>query len=858
MPGTNLTQTEAEHRAALVTVESYEIGLDLTRGERTFGSTTTVRFSAVPGAATFIDLIAEGPVHEITLNGHRLDPAEVHADARISLSGLQAHNVLTVRADCPYSRTGEGLHRMVDPVDGGVYLYTQFEVADARRVFAHFEQPDLKASFRFTVVAPDEWTVFSNSPTPPPQPWGRGRSRWSFAPTERLPGYATALVAGDYHTVRQDFVTTDGTVVPMAVASRRSLASHLDTDEIFDITGRGIDYFQELFGHRYPFAKYDQIFVPEFNAGAMENAGCVTIGEHLVFRSKALDADHERRADTLLHELAHMWFGDLVTMRWWNDLWLNEAFASYASLRCMERTTRWHDAWTSFVTVRKNAAYHQDRLPSTHPVAATIRDLEDIYTNFDGITYAKGASVIGQLAAYIGDEAFLSGLRTYVARHAWGNATLTDLLDALRTASGRDLRAWSRAWLETAGADTLRPVAALDRQGRYASFEIVREAPADRPAPRSHRVAIGLYHQDTTGSLSLTRRIAADIDGPRTVVPRLIGEPPPDLVLVNDGDLTYTHLRFDDRSLRTLSAAGADFTAPLPRALTMGALTDMMENAEIRASDYVAVAMRTARRESDTEALRSLHRRVHSAIELFAAPSRRSRLAAEWAALAHSALLAAPPGSDAQVLWLDALCDTAENAEQLTFLTRLLRGHEALDGLPIDTGLRWSVLRRLAATGWAGGAEIDAEADRDPTADGLRYAAAARAAMPRAEAKAASWARMTGGESPSNEMLVALSRGFQQYGQEELLRPYAGEFFATISELWARRTPQMARLLAGGTTKTPGLYPITVVDHGVVVAVDTLLARDERSVPAGLRRTLSERRDGTRRALRARRLDATG
>jgi aminopeptidase N len=850
VPGTNLTREEAAERARLVSVSSYEVELDLTTGPETFASTSVVRFSAEPGSATFADLVAPR-VERIVLNGRALDPAAVFADSRIALEGLAADNELRVEAVCEYSHTGEGLHRFVDPVDGGVSLYTQFEVPDARRVYANFEQPDLKATFRFTITAPEDWELFSNSPTPQPEPLGDGRAVWRFAPTERISTYITALVAGDYKVVRDTYTAADGTTVPMAVASRRSLADYLDAEEILDVTKRGFDYFQALFDLPYPFAKYDQLFVPEYNAGAMENAGCVTFREDYVFRSKVTDASYERRAETILHELAHMWFGDLVTMEWWNDLWLNESFATYVSVRCVADATRWTGAWTTFANVEKTWAYAQDQLPSTHPIVAEIRDLEDVYVNFDGITYAKGASVLKQLVAYVGDEAFVNGLRTYFRRHAWGNTRLSDLLGALEEASGRDLGAWSKAWLETAGPNTLRPVFALDDDGAFASFSIAQEAPADYPTLRPHRIAVGFYDRKPEG-LVRTRRIELDVDGALTEVPELVGVEQPDLVLLNDDDLSYTKIRFDDRSISTLVESIGDFAESLPRALSWVATWDMVRNAELPARDYVALVISGAQRETDIGVLQSLQRQAKMAIDMYAAPAWREEGAAKWASFAHQQLFAAAPGSDVQLSWARALAAVARSTEHLDLLDGLLSGTATLDGLEVDTELRWTLLHRLAATGRAPENRIAAEEANDPTAAGKRHAASARAAVPTVEAKAAAWASMVDSDDLPNETLMAVVLGFRQPDQRELLAPYADRFFGVVAELWANRSPHMAQLLVNG------LYPALIVEQRIIDGVDAVLTQDEAVIPAPLRRLLLEQRDGTQRTLRGQALDASG
>ncbi|MDV9198287.1 aminopeptidase N, partial [Streptomyces sp. Wh19] len=649
MPGTNLTREEAQERARLLTVDAYEIDLDLSGAQEggTYRSVTTVRFdSAEAGAETFIDLVAPA-VHEVELNGKSLDVAAVFRDSRIALPHLVAgSNELKVVADCAYTNTGEGLHRFVDPVDQQAYLYTQFEVPDARRVFASFEQPDLKATFRFTVTAPEGWTVISNSPTPEPKD-----NVWSFEPTPRISSYITALIVGPYHSVHSSY-EKDGRSVPLGIYCRPSLAEFLDADAIFDVTRQGFDWFQEKFDYDYPFAKYDQLFVPEFNAGAMENAGAVTIRDQYVFRSKVTDAAYETRAETILHELAHMWFGDLVTMEWWNDLWLNESFATYTSIACQAYAegSKWPHSWTTFANSMKTWAYRQDQLPSTHPIMADIRDLDDVLVNFDGITYAKGASVLKQLVAYVGMDEFFKGVQAYFKAHAFGNTRLSDLLGALEETSGRDLKTWSKAWLETAGINILRPEITTDENGHVTSFTVLQEAPAlpagakGEPTLRPHRIAIGCYELDGSGKLVRTDRIELDVDGARTTVPFPAGTARPAVILLNDDDLSYAKVRLDEESLRVVTEHLGDFTESLPRALCWASAWDMTRDGELATRDYLALVLSGIGKESDIGVVQSLHRQVKLALDLYAAPEWREAGLTRWteATLAH--LRAAEPG----------------------------------------------------------------------------------------------------------------------------------------------------------------------------------------------------------------------
>ena len=614
----NLTREEARDRRQLLDVGSYQVELDLTGGDDTFRSVSTVRFQCTsPGAASFIELTAPA-VLEIVLNGEPVSLSAFDGN-RIELDGLQSENELRVAADCAYSRSGEGLHRFTDPTDGGTYLYSDLETFDAHRIYACFDQPDLKAAFQFSVIAPQDWVVLSNMAADVGgEPAASGARRWHFPPSPVMSTYITAIVAGPYYQVTSEH---DG--IPLGIYCRRSLAGYLDPEEIFEVTRQGFDFFHNAFGVRYAFGKYDQVFVPEFKAGAMENAGCVTFLEDYVFRSRVTDFARELRGDTILHEMAHMWFGDLVTMRWWDDLWLNESFATWASALAQAEATRWPTAWTTFCQLHKAWAYQQDQLPSTHPIAADIPDIAAVEVNFDGITYAKGASVLKQLVAYVGREHFLAGVRRYFSEHAWGNATLGDLLGALQESSGRELSGWSKEWLETAGVNTLRPEYELDDENRITEFAVVQTAAASHPVLRAHRIAIGLYDRTDAG-LIRRRQAEVDIAGERTVLPALAGERQPDLVLVNDDDLTYAKMRLDSRSLATLITGIGEFTESLPAALCWAAAWDMCRDAEMAARDYVQLVTAGVDHSEDISVVQTLLRQATSALRRFTDPAWRA------------------------------------------------------------------------------------------------------------------------------------------------------------------------------------------------------------------------------------------
>jgi aminopeptidase N len=834
----NLTRDEAQDRARLLHVRSYRVELDLTGAGPTFPSVTTVSFEcAREGATSHIDLTAPA-VAEIVLNGQRLDLDRFDGD-RITLPALAARNELRVTADCAYSRTGEGLHRFTDPADGGVYLYTDFETFDAHRVYACFDQPDLKAPFELTVTVPDGWRVVSNMAAGPPEP-AAGGARWLFPPSPLLPTYITAVVAGPYHEVRSEH---DG--IPLGIYCRASLAPYLDPDEIFEITRQGLTFYQERFRRRYPFGKYDQVFVPEFKAGAMENAGCVTFVEDYIFRSRVTDYPRQRRAETILHEMAHMWFGDLVTMRWWDDLWLNESFASWAATWSQAEATRWRGAWTTFAQLEKAWAYRQDQLPSTHPVAADIPDIEAVEVNFDGITYAKGAAVLKQLVAYVGIDSFLAGLRRYFAEHEWSNATLQDLLAPVAEASGRELAGWSKQWLESAGVNTLRPDFTTGPDGTFTRFAVVQEAPPDHPVLRDHRIAVGLYDKTPAG-LIRRQRVETDISGERTVVAALAGERQPDLVLINDDDLTYAKIRLDPRSLATLTESIGEFTDSLPAALCWSAAWDMCRDAELAARAYLRLVLAGVGSVSDISIAQTLLSQATMAVHRYADPAWRQTGLDLAARTLRGLLESAEPGSDAQLAYAQAFAQVAVSPADLALLAGLLDGSAAIEGLAVDTELRWALLRRLVTRGAAGEPQIEAELARDPTDAGERRAAACRAAVPTPAAKQAAWDLIISGTLP-NAMFRAVLSGFADPEHVELLRPYHQRYFQEVTRIWREWSSDMAQWFATNA------YPIADTPD-VIEATDELIAR--ASPPPALRRLLVEGRDQLARALRCQQRDA--
>jgi aminopeptidase N len=842
----NLTREEAADRAALLSDLRYDVSLDQTTGPDAYGCEVVIRFRcSSPGASTFLDFVG-GSIEAASLNGRDL-PASIHDGERIHLEGLEPENELRLATTTTYSGSGVGIHRFEDPVDGRIYTHSDYEPFDAHRAFPCFDQPDLKGRFRFSVRVPEGALAISNgAPEGDPVPDGDGAIRWTFTETPGISPYITALVTGPFHVLKQ---SAGG--IEMGLWCRQSMAEHLarEAAELFEVTRQGFDYFQERFEYPYPFgAKYDQLFVPDFLPGAMENAACVTFNELYLFRSKVTDAARERRAETVLHEMAHMWFGDLVTMRWWDDVWLNESFATYVSTRALADATRFRDGWVSFADGEKTWAYQQDQLPTTHAITTDVPDTQSIRLNFDGITYAKGASVLKQLAAWVGDDAFIDGLRAYFRRHEWGNTTLADFLAALEETSGRDLHAWSREWLETPGLNTLRAVydeSPGSEPPTFGSFRIEQTAPEEWPLLRSHRLAIGLY-DDVDGRL--LRRERVEVDVPKAVdVPELVGAAVPALTLVNDDDLTYSKIRLDERSMGTLRERMSDVGDPLARALCWASAWDMVRDAELPTGWYVDMVLRHAPAEGDIGTLQRLLGQARAAIDAYGDPGRRDARLAEMAASAWSQANQSDPGGERQLAWIRSWAASAGSNEDRSRMHALLNGSADVPGLDVDTELRWHLVGSLASQDAEAEPLIAAELQRDPTSQGRDHAAAARASRPSAEAKETAWTSFLPTPPLPPPTLMEVLAGFQRYGQRALLEPFVDRYFEELPNLWEQGDIQTAM------TFTRDAFPRVIVAQSTLDATTRFMEAESPTGPA--RRLLVENQDRMERAIRARAAD---
>ena len=845
MPGNNISRAEAAERSKHLKVNNYKVSVEVTSSEETFLATTEVTFSCNQiGYSTFIDAVGKRII-SAELNGAALETANFDGES-FALPNLKAENTLRIQVEAIYSKSGEGLQRSVDPTDNEIYLYSQGETAFIRNMYPCFDQPDLKATFDFTAIVPKHWEVISNNPVKQVTELGANR-KWEFTTTPIISTYITAIVAGPYAHVHDEYQGKKK--IPLGIYCRKSLFQHLDAEEVFEVTKQGFEYFERVFGLAYAFDKYDQVAVVDFNWGAMENAGCVTFREDaLVFRSKVTERSHNARANVILHEMAHMWFGNLVTMRWWDDLWLNESFAEWASYLALGEATRFKNSWAGFNSERKNGAYRQDQLTSTHPISTDMVDIDTVKANFDSITYAKGASVLVQLVAHVGRDNFIAALQKYFAKHAYKNTTLKDLLDELEATSGRNLSPWVSTWLQTSGVNTLRPEAKIV-DGKYESITILQEAPripVGSKELRPHRMAVGLY--DLSGDrLILRKSVELDVAGSSTPVDALKGEKVADLLLLNDRDLTYAKIRFDQRSIETLKQNLGKLEDKLTRVLCWSATWDMLRDAELSASDFIEITKAGLQGEDDVTTVSTLGAQIGGAIEIYASDKNRDALRESAANTITSLLDAAKPESDLQLQYARILTALAHTPTQAAKIRSMLNGE--LQGLVVDADLRWTLLTSLVERGLATRDEVDAELKRDNTLTGQLAHERCLAAFPNKEAKERAFTKATEDDSISAWTRVAAIQGFTRPLHRDLIAGFADRYFALLLPIFNSKSYEVSSKIIDG------LFPSYSISNATLEKTEQWLNTVGKEAHATLRRHVIEARDSMERALRVRAID---
>jgi aminopeptidase N len=749
----SLTRAEAEERFALLEVERYDVAVDLRglfEGE-VLEATSTVTFRChQPGASTFVD--CTGEITHATLNGVDLDPTTASV-GRLPLPDLRADNVLVVSSRQSDTRSGHGIQRTVDASDKLVYLWTTFEPDHARRAFASFDQPDLKAVHAFTISAPDTWTVTSNSPHTAVDELPDGGRVWHFADTPRLSTYVTVFNAGPFYEIRERRGDHD-----LGLYCRQSLKHLLDRDaaELFELTEQGLAWFGEKFGAPFPQEKYDQVFVPDMG-GAMENWGCVTYGDGLLFRSTPTHSQRLTLASILLHEMAHMWFGDLVTMKWWNDLWLNEAFATWASTWAAVGATKYRDGWATSLAGGKLEGYRVDMGPASHPIRGDVPDVSQAMANFDAISYQKGQAVLKQLSAFVGEDAFLAGLQAYFRDHAWGNTRLEDLIGAVGTAAGEDLSGWESAWLDRAGTDTLS----------LEGSTLTATGP-DGEAPRPHRLDIGCYAEDGDGGLRHVADVAVRTDGTETAVTL----PDSDLRIVNDHDLTFAAARTDPASLDLMLRSAGALPDAVSRALAVATAYDMLVKSELSSDDALTCVLGVLETETVTGVVEPFLR-LASLIAGFYTPV--DRMAEQRSRVADRAAVIARAGDELQQGALYALASNATTAEHFAQLDKA-----AADNI----GLAWRVAASRAARGEYDPEVVEELLERDPDPDAAMSGLIVRASRNLAEAKEEAWHALYVEQSvPAGLIMGTLIHAFWRPDQREVLLPFTSRYLEEIPKL---------------------------------------------------------------------------
>ena len=826
-----LTEAEAQARGAQIANAAYELSLSLQLGRPDYEGTAVVRFAhADPTAGTFLDFTGK-EILRLEVNGAEVE--QRWERNRLLLDGalLAEQNEVRIRYRNDYDHVGAGLHQFVDPEDGAEYLYTHFEPFDAHRLFPCFDQPDIKATYALEVVAPSEWQVVGNYPVASEEAEADGRVRRTYVETPRLSSYLLALVAGPYEHFEDRWGDT-----PLRVYCRSSLAKHFDPDEFFEVTKQGLTFFSEFFDYPYPFDKYDQVFVPEFNMGAMENVGCITFSERMVFRDPPTEIQRLNRAEVVLHEMAHMWFGDLVTMRWWNDLWLNESFATYMAYLALEQATRFSpSAWAAFHSRMKAWAYEQDQLPTTHPISGDVPDTDATFLNFDGITYGKGASVLKQLVAFLGPEGFQRGMQDYFQTHAWGNTTLDDFLAALERGSGRELQRWSELWLETAGVNTLATDWSV-ADGEVRSFRIMQSAPDEHPTLRPHRTEVAVFDSDASGP-ALRSAVAVDVNGPETVVEELVGAGAPAAVFPNHADHAFAKLALDERTLAFVQDRLEQFEQPFQRLLFWHSLWDMVRDQQFKAQDYLALAREKLPLEGSLEITQTVIGNALYAQGRYLPEEQRLPLAAQLFQLSQEQLFATQD-QDFRIVWARTLIGAAQEPERIERLLALTDEGTGIDGFEFDQDMRWTLVTKAMAYGIEGAAgRLEAETERDGSDRGTRAVERTRTSQPNAEVKAAAWRRFLEDEESSLHILTASMAGFWWLHQGELLAPYVGDFFGSIEDLFATRDKEFATRYFGT------LYPSHLPTEEVIGRSRELigaLGEDDKVLARNLREALDE------------------
>jgi len=837
-----LTQEDARRRAELVSRPEYALQLDLTAKAERYQGAVTVTFEMAQAGATFLDCTSARLI-TVEVNGAAIDAPDWNG-YRLTLHGLrQGSNTVRIAYENEYNHGGDGFHQFIDPEDGEEYLYTNFEPYNAHWLFPCFDQPDIKGRYTLAVSAPSAWKLIANGREDTVERLDGNRRRITFARTRPFSTYLFALIAGPYEVFQDQWED-----IPLGFYARKSLAPFVDVEELARVTKQGMEFYARFFDYGYPFEKYDQIFVPEFNAGAMENVGAVTHSERMVFRDPPTETDRLDRAEVILHELAHMWFGNLVTMRWWNDLWLNESFATYMSYLCMVDATRFKSSWQVFNAGMKNWAYTQDERVTTHPISGVVRDTDETFLNFDGITYGKGASAIKQLVAAIGVEGFREGMRRYFKRHEYGNTTLADWLDDLGAGAGRDLHPWAQAWLETASLNTIS--AHVERAGDWiGSLELRQDAPDEHPTIRPHTLDIALVRNE--GGAILIDSVPATIDSASERIEEAAGRPFPGLVFPNHNDHGFVKVALDERSIAFIHDNLNRIDDALLRQLIWHTLWTMVRDQQLKSTDFINLAAANVVAETDHGLVESILGRMSAAVSRYVPEDAKAEAAHRMFATAWGALEAVTD-PDLKIIWGRTLFGVALNPDDAVHACELADGVRTVEGFTVDQDMRWSAAASAVALDLNGAWErVERERARDRSDRGQRAYLRCEVSRPDGDGKEDAWQKFTEEKGYGSLHLTgAAMSGFHWWVQADLLEPYVDRYFKQLPNIFDTRDNEFAQRYFSN------LFPGYRVEQSTLDQAQAILDAHGERIPT-LRRQLMEAIDDLQRAIRCREFAAS-
>jgi aminopeptidase N len=820
-----LKQAEAELRKKQVADVRYALDMDLPETDSPFQGTVRISFTFHPQNQPLRVDFARGKVESVKINGRTTKFEADDVALRLDEKLLQpnAKNEVEIRYEHPYSKDGNGLYWFRDPVDQQAYTFTHFEPYAANSMFPNFDQPDLKATYQLKVKVPKSWTVVSSVRESKVTAAG-DKNVWEFPETLKFSTYLFSLHAGPYRVWEDKSFR-----IPLRLMARQSLAQYVPVDTWFKTTRHGLDFLGKYMGYEYPFGKYDQVVVPDFNAGAMENVAAVTFSERFLVRGQRTQADEQSLAGTIQHELAHMWSGNLVTMHWWNDLWLNESFATYAGTMTMAADPRFPSTWIGFHR-SKSRSYFQDQLVTTHPIVTEVPDT--MSTNFDGITYGKGASFLKQLHFLVGEKAFQKGLQIYFNQHAFGNTRVNDFIAAMEKATGRSLQTFAKEWLHTAGVNTL----AVDftcKKGKIDQFHLKQSAPAEQPTLREHKTQLALYKWKGE-RFELIKEAAVGYQSASTPWKEAKGLTCPDLVFPNQNDHDYVQVVLDPVSYKNAAAHLQAIDSPMQRIMVWNAVTDMILSTDLSLTDYTRFVVQQLPLEKDYDVLRAIDGNVSrdllGFVEWIPEPAVKQEILQDLIQVYEGTLKSSLPTDSKKIQW-GTYRQILTLAGQTETLLSLWQGKTTFPGVTIDQDERWGLLESLSRLGHKEAmAWSDAEKKKDPTSLGHRRYLAVQASFPNYDQKMKMLEPIVKADrSLSGQERYAIMGNLFPRSQQELLKRYEPTYRQEIDRIVTRAEPGVVR------SYVMNLLPVSC-DNTTLALIDELIAKPyPQSINDGLK-----------------------